>query len=114
MALSLPHDTADLLLSPVALAVDARLAELGRLAPAELSRRIVLETNTQPRTCEEAGRALADAAGYLIETHNWELAIDPRGLRLTHEGHSFVLGLSASLRNYVEDFAPVVTVPAAR
>ena len=64
-----PHDVADVLLAPVALAFDTRLEELGRLTPAELEFEVALEGDKPQRTREfredgllvGSARAAADA-----------------------------------------------------
>lgn len=96
-----PHDPADLLLSPIALAIDERLEELGQLDRAELARRITIETNTQPHCHEDAARAVCAAATYLIDTHGWETRWDRRGIRLFHGEHELVLGAPQNVRDYV-------------
>jgi hypothetical protein len=97
-----PHDPTDLLLSPVALAIDERLEEFATLNPAQLSSRIVLETNTQPRNPTEAAEALVASLTYLLDTHGWEVSWDDgRGIRLHHDDHDVVLGVSDNLVHYV-------------
>ncbi|WP_187365875.1 hypothetical protein [Trebonia kvetii] len=46
---------------------------------------------------------LSDSSPHLTETHHWTLSWDPRGLRLTHDAHTFVLGIPAVFRDYLED-----------
>lgn len=108
--MTMPHDLTDLYLSPVALAVDGRLQELGRLDDAELRFRLALETNNEPRDRAAAVAAVLADVAYLTPTHGWELEWDSRGLRLTHDGHTLVLGVPDNLRAYVESFA---AAPAA-
>lgn len=107
-----PHDTTDLLLSPVALALDERLEELGRMSPRELRRRVTWETNMVPRTPEAAARAIVSTVTYLIDTHGWTVSWDARGLRLHHGAHDVVLGVPASVVAYVNSAGG--HVPAAR
>ncbi len=96
-----PHDLADLMLAPVALAIDARLQELGDLGMEELHERTALEANDDARTPERRRRALLHTATYLIDMHGWTADWDPRGLRLTHAGHTIVLGLSPTMAGYL-------------
>lgn len=96
-----PHDPTDLLLSPVALAIDERLEELAKLDATELSRRVTWETNTQPRNADEAARALVASITYLLDTHGWEVSWDARGIRLHHDEHDVVLGVPDNLVDYV-------------
>lgn len=107
-----PHDPTDLLLSPVALALDERLEELGRMSPRELRRRVTWETNMAPRTVEAAARAIVSTVTYLIDTHGWTVSWDVRGLRLHHGAHAVVLGVPASVVEYVESVGG--RIPAAR
>jgi hypothetical protein len=97
MAITRPHDPTDLMLAPVALAIDDRLQELAALDPAELDRRIVWETNMQPRTVEGAHHAILEDLTYLIPTRGWELSWDERGVRLQHRDHTLVLGVPDNL-----------------
>ncbi len=87
---------------PVALAVDTRLQELGQLDPEALRFRLTLETNSEPRTRADAIKTILEDAAYLIPTHGWELVWDPRGIRLTHEGHTLVLGVPANAAAFVD------------
>jgi hypothetical protein len=96
-----PHDATDLLLSPVALAIDERIEEFAGLDAIEISKRIVWETNMQPRTAEEAGRALVASLTYLLDTHGWEVSWDSRGVRLHHDDHDVVLGVPDNLMDFV-------------
>ena len=97
-----PHDATDLLLAPVALALDARIEELGRLDAAKLAEVVILETNAITRSRAEAAQALVDAITYLIDTHGWAVSWDERGVRLAHSGHEIVLGVPAGLTAYVD------------
>ena len=96
-----PHDATDLYLAPVVLAVDARIEELGRLDREELAYQVALEGDLPEFTRElrEDGliRAISRAAG----THHWALSWDPRGLRLTHDTHTCVLGVPAVFLDYL-------------
>lgn len=96
-----PHDATDLLLSPVALAIDERLEELAKLDAGELQRRIAWETNSEPRNSDEAAQALVASITYLLDTHGWEVSWDTRGIRLHHENHHVVLGVPENLADYV-------------
>ena len=49
---SLPHDLPDVLLAPMVLRVDARLAELGELDTETLRRRIASDTNNGASTTD--------------------------------------------------------------
>ena len=97
-----PHDITDLYLAPVALAVDARIEELGRLDPGQLAYEVALESDTPDFTRQMREDGLVRALTHIVDTHDWTFSWDPRGLRLTHEAHTFVLGVPASLRDYLE------------
>jgi hypothetical protein len=101
-----PHDPTDLYLAPVALAVDARLDELAGLTRAELAERVALETNREAHSAEAARHALVDEVTYLIELHGWEVSWDPRGIRLSHDEYSLVLGAPAVFAEFVADPTP--------
>jgi hypothetical protein len=98
----MPHDMVDLRLAPVALQVDARLEELGRLSPEALSLRVAIESNREGRTAQQRARDLVASVSHLLDLGGWEPSWDPRGLRLRHREHTLVLGVPATLRDYVE------------
>jgi len=97
-----PHDMTDLYLAPVALAVDARIEELGRLDQERLAYEVALESDTPDFTRSMRQEALIRTITHLIDCHDWAFSWDPRGLRLTHEEHTFVLGVPPALVEYVE------------
>ena len=97
-----PHDVTDLYLAPVLLAVDARMEELGKLDKDGLAYEVALESNALDTTRQMREKALISTITYLTETHHWELSWDPRGLRLTHDAHTFVLGVPAVFHEYLE------------
>jgi hypothetical protein len=98
---TLPRDVSDLYLAPVVLQVDARLDELGRLSVSALSARVALDTNTNARTRDEREAALLAAVEHLVDVHGWTFAWDPRGLRLSHDEHSIVLGVPPTFAAYL-------------
>jgi hypothetical protein len=98
-----PHDISDLYLAPVALAVDARIEELGRLDTERLAYEVALESDTPDFTREMREQGLIRTITHLIDTHDWEFSWDSRGLRLTHDAHTFVLGIPGVLVQYLED-----------
>jgi hypothetical protein len=100
-----PHDLTDLYLAPVVLTVDARIAELGRLDRDRLAYEIALESDLPGLTRDMREEALIRTVTHLIDTHDWEFSWDPRGLRLTHEAHTFVLGIPAVFLEYLEGTA---------
>jgi hypothetical protein len=98
-----PHDLTDLYLAPVVLAVDARISELGRLDKDRLAYEVALESDSPDYTRAMREEALLRTMTHLIDTHDWDFSWDPRGLRLTHEAHTLVLGIPAVFLEYLED-----------
>jgi hypothetical protein len=96
-----PHNLADLYLAPVLLAVDARIEELGRLDKDQLAYEVALESDSPDLTSGMREKALIRTIAHLIDCHDWELSWDPRGLRLTHDGHTFVVGVPAVFLEYL-------------
>lgn len=97
---TLPHDVHDLYLAPVALAIDARLAELATMGERELAVEIALASDSPDWTVEFRQEAILRTVAHTIELHGWTLSWDTRGIRLTHGAHTFVLGLPANLEAY--------------
>jgi hypothetical protein len=100
---TLPHGVADLYLAPVAIALDERIAELGRLDRHQLADRIALETNRPDWSREDRQFGLLDTVRHLIECHDWQLSWEDRGIRLTHGGYSVVLGVPKTFHEYVDN-----------
>ena len=100
-----PHDLTDLYLAPVVLAVDARIEELGRLDKNGLAYEVALESDSPDFTRRMREEALIRTVTHLIDSHDWEFSWDMRGLRLTHDAHTFVLGIPAVFRDYLQDRA---------
>jgi len=98
-----PHDVTDLYLAPVLLAVDARIGELGGLDKDALAYEVALEANALDITRHMREEALIRTITHLIDTHHWEFSWDPRGLRMTHDAHTFVLGIPAVFLDYLGD-----------
>jgi hypothetical protein len=96
-----PHDLADLYLAPVLLAVDARIEELGRADKDRLAYEVALQSDSPDFTRPMREEALIRTVTHLIDCHGWELSWDPRGLRLTHDGHTFVVGVPAVFLDYL-------------
>jgi hypothetical protein len=95
-----PRDIADLYLAPVALALETRLDQLGRLSLEELGQLVALDSPGPDRTSTDRQRALLRTITYLIDLHTWSVEWDPRGLRMSHEAHALVLGLPPSFAAY--------------
>jgi hypothetical protein len=90
-----PHDITDLYLAPVALAVDARIQELAHMDKDRLAYEVALESDSADFTRPMREEALIRTITHLIDCHDWKFSWDPRGLRLTHDAHTFVLGVPA-------------------
>ncbi len=97
-----PHDLTDLYLAPVVLTVDTRIEELGRLDKDGLAYEVGLESDLPDFTRGMREEALLRTVTHLIDSHDWEFSWDPRGLRLTHDAHTFVLGIPAVFLEYLE------------
>lgn len=98
---TLPRDLEDLRLAPVLLALDAQIEAMAQLGGSELSARVALESGMSDRTPAQRELALLESVRHCIDLHGWRLARDPRGIRLTHDAHSLVLGAPASFDAYV-------------
>ena len=97
-----PHDLTDLYLSPVVLAVDARIEELGRLSKDQLAYDVALESGSPDFTRDMREAALIRTVTHMVDCHGWEFSWDPRGLRLCHEAHALVLGIPAVFAEYLQ------------
>jgi hypothetical protein len=97
-----PHDITDLYLAPVVLTVDARIEELGRLDKEGLAYEVALESDSPDFTRQMREEGLIRTVTHMVDTHDWEFSWDARGLRLTHDAHTFVLGIPAVFREYLE------------
>jgi len=104
--MALPKDMTDLFLAPVVLTVERRIQELGALSVNELADRVALEADVD--VANPAGRldGLLRTIGYLQELHDWSLAWDERGIRLTHGAHTVVLGVPQVFRDFLAAVAP--------
>jgi hypothetical protein len=98
-----PHDVTDLYLAPVLLAVDARIEELGTLDKDGLAYEVALESDSLDATRHMREEALIRTITHLIETHHWKFSWDPRGLRMTHDAHTVVLGTPTVFLDYLGD-----------
>ena len=90
-------------LAPIVLAVDARIEELGRLDKNGLAYEVALESDTPAFTRRMREEALIRTVTHLIDSHDWKFSWDPRGLRLTHDAHTLVLGIPAVFLDYLQD-----------
>jgi hypothetical protein len=97
-----PHDIPDLFLAPVALEVDARIAELSALNEEKLALQIAVESDLPSWSVELRKDGVLRALSHIVDLHGWVLSWDERGVRLSHDEHSVVLGLPANVKAYVE------------
>src|SRR5665213_3030538 len=102
---AVPHDVTDLYLAPVLLGVDARIEEYSRLTADELSYQIALEGDVADWTRELREAGLLRAVSRFVDTHDWELSMDKRGIRLTHGEHTLVLGIPHTFEAYLSSSA---------
>ena len=98
---AVPHDLTDLYFAPVVLAVDARITELCLLDARELAYQVAVAGDSSDSTRELREAGLLHAIQHLIDTHNWQLSLDARGIKLTHGDHSVVLGMPSTFTEYV-------------
>ena len=98
-----PHDIADRYLASVVLELDALLEELANLSTDDLGYQVILETDIEPRDTTERRTALVESIRRRAELHGWTLSLHERGLAVSHDDHSFVLGLPSSVRAYIRD-----------
>lgn len=107
--MSMPHDLVDLRLAPVALELDKALQELGAYNARSLAYQIMLVTNrSEPDLSgtDERQELLLRTVTQFIDLHGWTVTWDPRGVRLRHGDHTMVLGVSRSIRRFVEGVRP--------
>ena len=102
-----PKEPKDLVLAPVAVAIDLNLQRLRDRSPEEIDYELTLELN-QPadgnEAEERAARVLAVALRE-VDLHHWTATItdDRARLRLSGGSVSIDLGLSASLLAYIDE-----------
>jgi hypothetical protein len=103
-----PHTISDLHLAPVVLALDARVAELGSLTPAQLAEQVAIVGGKPEwtRAFREAG--LLTTVSQPIDLHDWTVSWDSRGLRVANGTHHVSIGLPATFNDYLSA-ANVVT-----
>lgn len=96
-----PHEFPDLQLPRVALGIDLRIEELGRLNRAALAAEVETASDVAEWTPELRQAALLRAIEHGTDCHGWTLRLHERGVRLLHGEHSLVLGLPRSLIRYL-------------
>lgn len=101
-----PNDRTDLLLAPVALEIDARLQALGEMDSDALNFRIALEGNVDLSNASMIHEGVIEASTNGINMHHWLASIDSRGLRISHDDHSLVLGFPENIREVLSRAQP--------
>jgi len=98
----LPRVPGDLLLAPVAAAIDLNLQHLRALTVGELS--LELDILEECATRDDRASRVARAALRDVDTHGWlaEITDDGARLRLTGGSVSLDLGLSRELMRYIQ------------
>lgn len=99
--IALPHDTTDLLLAPVALAINERIEQLAELELDKLAVRVSIAGDSLTWSRKQREKALLTTVQEFIDCHGWAFAWDARGLRMTHAGHSVVLGVPDLFEDYL-------------
>ena len=102
---NMPHDVSDLYLAPVVLSIDAKLDDLATMEPRALAQRVAVESNLPDWSREDRERALLESVQHFIDCRGWTVTWDPRGLRLSHDEHSLVLGVPANVSPYLSGAA---------
>jgi hypothetical protein len=102
-----PHDLSDLHFAPVALRVDARISDLAQLDDKELRLAVGMFSDEPDWTESHRRSAILRAVAQPLDLRGWELSWEDRGIRLSHENHSIVLGVPASFSRYVMQPAAV-------
>lgn len=98
----IPHDVPDVLLAPVVLHIDARLAEFGAMPGPQLRHEIGVMSDLPDRTRPLREAALLRALEHFQDLHGWTLNLDERGVRLTHATHTLTLGLPPAVRDFLD------------
>jgi len=97
-----PQGLSDLYLAPVAIGLDAQIEEFARLSADELKMRVSVGSDSLSRTRSEREVGLLEALRQGVDCHGWVLAWDPRGLRISNDDHSLVLGVPPSFRDLLD------------
>jgi len=68
-----------------------------------LPTKVALESDEPDITRHLREDALIRTITHMIDLHHWNFSWDARGLRLTHDAHTFVLGVPAVFLEYLQD-----------
>jgi hypothetical protein len=102
-----PRMPKDLMLAPVAAAVDQNLQHLRDRTPAEIDDALAVELNIDPTgsTADRRRAWILEQALRFAELHDWtaEITADDARLRLSGGSVTLDLGLSASISRYIAD-----------
>jgi hypothetical protein len=102
-----PKTPKDLLLAPVAAEIDKNLTVLRDMSPGEIGDVLAIAFNADRAGADRAQRAdrILDEARRGVELHAWkaEITDDAARLRLSGGSVSIELGLSPSIRSYIEN-----------
>ena len=101
--MAVPHDITDLYLAPVALGIDDEIQRLDQLSEEKLLLHVVLVTDREPRTLAERRSYFIDAVTRYHDLHGWVVSWDPRGLRVSHDEHTLVLGLPPNVSAFLAE-----------
>jgi hypothetical protein len=96
-----PHDLPDLFLAPVVLALDSKIEELSKIDDHALAYWIALEGDRADWTPELRQSGLLQAIRQAVDLHDWQISVDPRGLKLSHGRHSLVIGIPQTFVAYL-------------
>jgi hypothetical protein len=67
----------------------------------ELDKQVALISDKADWTRDLRESGLLETVRHLIDCHHWELSWDPRGLRLSHGDHQFVLGVPPTFSEFL-------------
>ena len=98
-----PRDYTDLFLAPVALRVDARLADFAELNRDQLHERVVLASGRQASQQKHRSDDVVASVTQLLDMHGWTASWGSRGIQLSHGDHSLVLGIPRNIAEYVAE-----------
>jgi hypothetical protein len=98
---ALPRDIPDVYLAPVVLAVDARISELSGLDVEALAFQVALASDQPESTRSLRESGLITAIQHHVDCHGWTIQWDARGIRLSHDEHSLVLGVPPTFAEYL-------------
>ncbi len=101
----LPRKPTDLSLAPVAVEIDRNLRKLRDADRAKITDEVAFALNTNPgETREKRVKEICELATRHVDLHGWTAVVSDDATRLHLDGGSVSLdvGLSASLRDYIE------------